>query len=106
MSNVSRARAKRRLAAELAGAAAAASATSAAGAANAADAAEPSNRPGLGAHLGPDERTALLAWFFTERRGQPAPGDADTCAQVLGFESGERLLDALALERRFAERSR
>ncbi len=50
----------------------------------------------------PAEGAALLAWFFTERRGRPPPGDAEACAQVLGFESGERLLRALALERRFA----
>jgi hypothetical protein len=49
------------------------------------------------------EAAALLEWFFTHRRGQPPPGNADTCAQVLGFESGERLLRALALERRFIE---
>lgn len=50
----------------------------------------------------PAEGEALLAWFFS-RRGQPSPGSADVCAQVLGFESGERLLRALALERRFVE---
>ena len=54
-------------------------------------------------HVDPAEGAALLDWFFTRRRGQPPPGDADACAQVLGFESGERLLRALALERRFAE---
>lgn len=51
----------------------------------------------------PAEAAALLDWFFTQRRSQPPPGDADACAQVLGFESGERLLRALALERRFVE---
>jgi hypothetical protein len=51
----------------------------------------------------PDEGAALLEWFFTQRRAQRPPGDADACAQVLGFESGERLLRALALERRFVE---
>jgi hypothetical protein len=51
----------------------------------------------------PDEGAALLECFFTQRRAQPPPGDADACAQVLGFESGERLLRALALERRFVE---
>jgi hypothetical protein len=51
----------------------------------------------------PIEGAALLDWFFTQRRSQPPPGDADACAQVLGFESGERLLRALALERRFVE---
>jgi hypothetical protein len=56
-------------------------------------------------HFGvdPAEAAALLEWFFTRRRAQPAPGNADACAQVLGFESGERLLRALALERRFVE---
>jgi hypothetical protein len=53
----------------------------------------------------PAEGAALLTWFFTDRRGQPPPGDADACAQVLGFESGERLLRALALERRFVDAS-
>jgi len=64
----------------------------------------------LGEQLGDDhacvdpaEAAALLDWFFTERRGQPPPGNADACAQVLGFESGERLLRALALERRFVD---
>jgi hypothetical protein len=58
-----------------------------------------------GDQLGVDEAegAALLAWFFTERRGQPPPGNADACAQVLGFESGERLLRALVLERRLVE---
>lgn len=51
------------------------------------------------------EAAALLDWFFTGRRSQPPPGNADACAQVLGFESGERLLRALALERRFVESS-
>ena len=48
------------------------------------------------------EAAELLTWYFTTRRGQPAPGDADTCAQVLGFDSGERLLRALLVERRLA----
>ena len=59
----------------------------------------------LGEHtlaVDPDEGAALLEWFFARRGTQP-PGDADTCAQVLGFESGERLLRALALERRFVD---
>lgn len=58
---------------------------------------------GDAADVDPAEGAALLAWFFTERRGRPPPGDADACAQVLGFESGERLLRALALERRFVD---
>ncbi len=49
-----------------------------------------------------EEAAALLAWFFA-RRGAAAPGDADACAQLLGFESGERLLRALELERRWLE---
>jgi hypothetical protein len=49
------------------------------------------------------EAAPLLDWFFTQRRAQPPPGNADACAQVLGFESGERLLRALALERRFVD---
>ncbi len=32
-------------------------------------------------------------------RGQTPPGDAGACAQVLGFESGERPLRAHRLER-------
>jgi hypothetical protein len=51
----------------------------------------------------PAEGAALLEWFFLRRGSQPPPGNADACAQVLGFESGERLLRALALERRFVE---
>jgi len=49
------------------------------------------------------EGAALLDWFFRQRWGQPPPGNADACAQVLGFESGERLLRALMLERRLAD---
>lgn len=58
-----------------------------------------------GEQLGVDEAegAALLAWFFRERRAEPPPGNADACAQVLGFESGERLLRALVLERRLAD---
>lgn len=48
------------------------------------------------------EAADLLAWFFAQR-GAAAPGDADACAQLLGFESGERLLQAIELERRWLE---
>lgn len=51
-----------------------------------------------------EEAAALLTWFFA-RRGAAPPGDADACAQVLGFESGERLLHAIVLERRWLERA-
>lgn len=64
----------------------------------------------LGAALGdaalevdPGEAAGLIAWFFAERRGAPPPGDAEACAHVLGFDSVERMLRALALERRFAD---
>jgi hypothetical protein len=50
-----------------------------------------------------EQAEALLAWLFA-RRGVTPPGDADACAQMLGFESGERLLQAIALERRWLER--
>lgn len=50
-----------------------------------------------------EEASALLAWFFA-RRGVTPPGDADACSQMLGFESGERLLQAIALERSWLER--
>lgn len=57
----------------------------------------------LDASVPPEHADALLAWFFA-RRGAFPPGDADACAQMLGFESGERLLQAIAMERRFVER--
>lgn len=52
--------------------------------------------------LSVEEAADLLAWFFAQR-GAAAPGDADACAQLLGFESGERLLQAIELERRWLE---
>lgn len=51
------------------------------------------------ADFSPEQASSLLVWFFA-RRGATPPGDADSCAQILGFESGERLLQAIATERR------